>query len=201
MANALKVASWGASALAVALAAVMAFPPGEHGSGAGEADARAPAIASGSASKDAGGGLAAATGATDAATGVGGELGLTGDLDGGLGGSLDLALEAPPAGKGPKRVRFGVVLVTYEGAEDAPPKGARSKGEAATFAAKLDEDAKTDFHAAVSHGDPGSMDDVGQVERGVLEPSSETALFALPVGGVSGVVDTPRGFWIVKRLE
>jgi hypothetical protein len=93
-----------------------------------------------------------------------------------------------------------VVLVSYEGVEDAPRK-ARPKGEALALATKLAEEAKGDFHGAVQHGDSGSSDDVGVVTRGVLEPGPEGALFALPVGGVSGVIDTPRGFWIAKRLE
>lgn len=101
---------------------------------------------------------------------------------------------------GPREVRFGVVLVTYDGAQDVTSK-VRSKTEGLTLANKLAEEAKGDFHAAVSHGDSGSSEDVGVVTRGVLEPGSEAALFALPVGGVSSVIDTPRGYWIVKRLK
>ena len=113
--------------------------------------------------------------------------------------------DAPALPKGaPRHVRFGVVLVTYEGAEGAPDKGARHKPDALSLATKLADEARrdpTDFHATVQRGDNGSTDDVGQVTRGVLEPATEGVLFALPVGGVSGVIDTPRGFWIVKRLE
>jgi parvulin-like peptidyl-prolyl isomerase len=97
-------------------------------------------------------------------------------------------------------VRFGVVLVTYAGAEGAPPK-ARARDTALALATKLAEDAKGDFHAAVARGDDGSADDVGVVTRGVLEPASEAALFGLNAGSTSGVLDTPRGFWIVKRIE
>ena len=100
----------------------------------------------------------------------------------------------------PRRVRFGIVLVQYDGAEGADPK-ARSKAEARTMADKLAAEAKTDFHGAVQQGDSGSADDVGFVQRGVLETGPEYALFTLPVGGVSDVLDTPRGFWIAKRLE
>jgi hypothetical protein len=107
----------------------------------------------------------------------------------------------PPLGaKAPTQVRFGVVLVTYAGAEGAPPK-ARTKDAALALAAKLAEDAKGDFHSAVARGDDGSADDVGVVTRGVLEPASEAALFGLTAGSVSGVLDTPRGLWIVKRIE
>jgi hypothetical protein len=108
----------------------------------------------------------------------------------------------PALGKGaPRHVRFGVALVTYEGAEGAPDKGARRRADALALATKLADEGQSDFHASVQRGDPGSSDDVGEVTRGVLEPGSEAVLFALPVGGVSGVIDTPRGFWIVKRLE
>jgi len=107
-----------------------------------------------------------------------------------------------PLGKGaPRHVRFGVVLVTYEGAEGAPDKGARHKADALTLATTLATEGKADFHGTVQRGDTGSTDDVGEVARGVLEPAAEAVLFALPVGAVSGVIDTPRGFWIVKRLE
>jgi parvulin-like peptidyl-prolyl isomerase len=111
------------------------------------------------------------------------------------------AIDLTALGAGsPRHVGFGVVLVMYDGAQGAPDK-ARSRAEALTLATKLADEAKSDFHAAVQHGDTGSTDDVGQVARGVLEAPSEAVLFALPVGGVSGVIDTPRGFWIVKRLE
>jgi parvulin-like peptidyl-prolyl isomerase len=107
----------------------------------------------------------------------------------------------PPLGpKAPKHVRFGVVLVAYTGAEGASPK-ARSKSDALTLATKLALDAKGDFAGAVRNGDDGSATDVGVVDRNTLEPTSEAVLFALAVGGTSGVIDTPRGFWIVKRLE
>lgn len=102
--------------------------------------------------------------------------------------------------KAPKQVRFGVVLVTYAGAEGAP-KGARAKTEAAEVAKQLAADAQSDFHAAVQRGDSGSLDDAGRIPRGVLEPQVEFALFTLAPGGVSGVLETPRGYWIVKRIE
>ena len=93
----------------------------------------------------------------------------------------------------PQAVRFGVVLVAYAGAEDAP-RGARTKHDALELAQKLASQAKTDFHAAVRRGDEGSSDDVGSMRRGVLEPAPEYVLFSLPQGGVSDPVDTPRGY-------
>lgn len=102
--------------------------------------------------------------------------------------------------KSPRSVRFGVVLVVYDGAQSAPPN-ARSKREAFELAKKLAADAVTDFHAAVVRGDSGSIDDAGRMPRGVLEPAPEYVLFTTKPGSVSEPVDTPRGFWIVKRIE
>jgi hypothetical protein len=128
------------------------------------------------------------------------------DADGGLAAGVesdeakadDLSAGLPKGS--PKTVRFGVILVQYRGAELAPPS-ARPKPEALTLARSLAEAANTDFKAQVQRGDPGSMDDAGRIPRGVLEPAVEYALFMLPKGGVSEPIDTPRGFWIVRRIE
>ena len=61
--------------------------------------------------------------------------------------------------------------------------------------------ADTDFHAAVQQGDTGSADDVGRVLQGILEPPLEYQLFTLPPGQIAGPWDTPRGFWIVRRID
>jgi hypothetical protein len=121
--------------------------------------------------------------------------------DGGAGFTMPDGTPPPPLAPGaPRLVRFGVVLVTYAGAEDAP-RGARNKHDALELAQKLAAQAKSDFHAAVRRGDDGSADDVGSMRRGVLEPAPEYVLFSLPASGVSDPVDTPRGYWIVKRIE
>jgi hypothetical protein len=104
-----------------------------------------------------------------------------------------------PSGS-PKMVRFGVILVQYRGAQGAPA-GSRSKDDALSLARSIAEAARGDFKSQVSKGDPGSMEDAGRIPRGVLEPASEYALFTLAAGSVSDPVDTPRGFWIVKRIE
>ncbi len=121
--------------------------------------------------------------------------------DSGVGFVMTAGTPVPPMPpNAPRNVRFGVVLVAYAGAEDAP-RNARSKHDALELAQKLASQAKSDFHAAVRRGDEGSSDDVGSMRRGVLEPSPEYVLFSLPQGGVSDPIDTPRGFWIVKRIE
>lgn len=101
----------------------------------------------------------------------------------------------------PRSVEFGVVLVTYRGAQLAA-KDARSKAEARRKAAMLLELARSDFEEAVKKGDRGSTADAGTLPRGVLEPAIEYALFTLEPGQVyDSVLDTPRGFWIIRRNE
>ena len=104
----------------------------------------------------------------------------------------------------PRQVRVGVVLVSYEGAQPSAAGGrptTRSKADAKALADRLLVTAAQDFHLAVQQGDPGSADDLGRVKLGILEPAPEYVLFSLPVDGIGGPVDTPRGYWIVKRLE
>jgi hypothetical protein len=126
------------------------------------------------------------------------------DPDGGLHGGPASASSVEPAALlpsgSPKMVRFGVILIQYRGAQQAPPTS-RSKDEAFALARSIAEAARTDFKAQVSKGDPGSMEDAGRIPRGVLEPASEYALFTLSAGGVSDPIDTPKGYWIVKRIE
>jgi hypothetical protein len=123
-------------------------------------------------------------------------------MDGGLFvlAPTDAEPASPLPSSSPKMVRFGVILIQYRGAQGAPA-GSRSREEAVGLARSVGEAAKADFKGQVSKGDPGSMDDAGRIPRGVLEPAAEYALFTLAAGGVSDPIDTPRGFWIVKRIE
>jgi hypothetical protein len=126
-------------------------------------------------------------------------------MDGGAGGTMFDGSPVPPLSMdAPRSVRFGVVLVSYDGAQPSPTANRqtpRAKADARALALKLAATAKQDFHAAVQQGDPGSSDDIGRIKLGFLEPAPEYVLFTLPIDGVGGPVDTPRGFWIVKRLE
>lgn len=124
---------------------------------------------------------------------------LTGGSDAGV---RLLTGEAAPAlaGDAPKSIVFGVILVTYKGAQGAPPN-ARSRDAALELAKQLAEGAKQDFKATVAKGDKGSMENAGRMPRGMLEPAPEFVLFSLPKDGVSDPVETPRGFWIVRRIE
>jgi hypothetical protein len=109
---------------------------------------------------------------------------------------------APPRlpSDAPRSVELGVVLVRYRGAQLAGDE-APSRDEALVVATRLAKIAQSDFAMAVKQGDVGSAESVGVVRRGVLEPAIEYRLFTLPIGWVSELVDTPRGFWVMKRVR
>ena len=50
-----------------------------------------------------------------------------------------------------------------------------------------------------SSGKPGRGGDLGFFERGKMQPPFEAAAFALAVGELSGVVDSPSGLHIILR--
>lgn len=99
----------------------------------------------------------------------------------------------------PKQVGFGVILVFYRGAQGAP-QSARTREEALTLATTIATEAKSDFAAAAKKADVG-IENAGTMVRGVLEPVAEYTLFNLGVGDVGGPVDSPRGFYVFKRIE
>jgi hypothetical protein len=117
------------------------------------------------------------------------------------------AAAPPPSGlpvlpdDAPKTVSFGVILVAYRGAQGAP-KDAPAKEDALAKATRLLAEAQMSFEETVKKGDAGSVADAGRMPRGVLEPAIEYALFTLSKGSVyESPLDTPRGFWIVRRTR
>ena len=101
----------------------------------------------------------------------------------------------------PNDVVFGAVLITFEGSQGAPNK-ARSKAAALELAKHLLPVAQENFESAVKQGDPGSTANAGSIRRGILEPPVEYALFTLEKGAVYPLpVETPRGYWIMRRLK
>jgi hypothetical protein len=101
----------------------------------------------------------------------------------------------------PSLVRFGVIQFAYQGSQFASP-GTRSKEDAKKRALKAIEEAKTDFAAAAAKGDRGSTADAGRMPRGILEPAPEYLLFTLAKGQIyDQPVDTPRGYWVIRRID
>jgi len=101
----------------------------------------------------------------------------------------------------PRSCGFGAILLTHEGAQFAP-RHARSKSDAYSLAKALIPDAEKNFADTVKKGDPGSLADAGSISRGILERSVEYRLFSLEKGQVNpDPVETPRGYWVLKRLR
>lgn len=138
--------------------------------------------------------------------GAPGPLVESGGSDAGAEGSAFAVLpdgkRAPPLpATAPKTVDFGVILFSYHGAELAP-KTAPTRQEALEHAKAAIAEAKDDFGEAVKKGDHGSTSDAGRIPRGVLEPAVEYVLFTLPKNAVyDQPIDTPRGWWIVRRND
>src|SRR5690606_15401283 len=72
----------------------------------------------------------------------------------------------------PRRVKLGVALFRYRGAEGAGSQS-RTRDEAERLAVAALAKGGDDFGQVVALGDPGSAVDVGWVGRGVLERSVE----------------------------
>lgn len=111
---------------------------------------------------------------------------------------LPRAHALPP--NAPRRVRFGVILIQYRGAQ-LTSDTERSRAEAFALAERLAAVGRVDFARAAQQGDDGSTPDAGHIERGILEPGLEYELFTLEPGAVSRPLDTPRGFWVVRRID
>jgi peptidyl-prolyl cis-trans isomerase NIMA-interacting 1 len=111
----------------------------------------------------------------------------------------------PPTG--PTRVSARHILISYQGAEHAIPGVKRSEAEARTLADQIDRDAKAgkDWGELAKNTDePGSKEtggDLGAFTRGQMVPAFERTAFALQIGQVSDVVQTPFGFHIIQRYE
>ena len=128
------------------------------------------------------------------------------ELDDGLDDYRDWSLfpdgapvpDLPPGS--PPTVRFGAFLIPYEGAEYAP-KDAPTREQAQTRARELLKLARSDFELASEDAHAGGPD-LGRIHRGILEPALELALFSLKPGEIHpDPVDSPRGFWVLKRLK
>jgi hypothetical protein len=203
-----RIQRWASIVLGAAVVVLVAWltmeqmgharPRAESGDAGANANANANANAS-----DAGGGSGTGTATGTATAGSGnatGALDTTGDGGfslSGLSGLLDAG--AMPSGA-PRSVRLGVVLVQFAGAEGAS-SSARAKPDALKHALELADQAKTDWKGAVKAGDVGSSDDIGRIPRGVLDHNTELVVFSLEKDGISEPLETPKGYWIVRRVE
>jgi hypothetical protein len=105
------------------------------------------------------------------------------------------------AADAPKKIKLGVALFGYVGAEGASPRG-RSRASALEAAIEAQTLAGESFRRAIAKADPGSNEDIGWIQRGVLEKRVEYEVFRLKSGEVAATpVETPRGFWVVRRVK
>jgi parvulin-like peptidyl-prolyl isomerase len=100
------------------------------------------------------------------------------------------------------------ILIQYAGAEGTEPKVTRSKEEAQALVQgllkRIREQNADMAQLAREHSDCPSAPDGGELGRfthGELVPEFESALFGLSPGELSGVVETPFGYHIIRREE
>jgi len=125
-------------------------------------------------------------------------------------GSASVAPSASAAAQ-PEREIAGAqhVLVSYKGAELAPRTVTRSKDEAKKRAAealsKIKKDNMPFEEAAKKYSDDEGSKNIGgalgNFEKNAMPEAFSKATFAMKVGEISDVVETPRGFHIIKRTR
>ncbi len=109
---------------------------------------------------------------------------------------------------GPAEVGASHILISYKGAMRAAPYIEREKPEALIFANELLKTIQSggDFAklAEENSDDPGSAakgGSLGKFRREQMVPIFSDTAFALDVGSVSKVVESPFGFHIILRTE
>lgn len=118
------------------------------------------------------------------------------------------AESAAAEASGPAQIGARHVLISYRGAMRAAPYIQRSKDEARELAAQVVKQARSgaDFaELAQEHSDDrGSAANggsLGTFGRGQMVPEFSKAAFALDVGAVSEVVESPFGFHVILREQ
>ncbi|MDK1030846.1 MAG: peptidylprolyl isomerase [Planctomycetia bacterium] len=114
--------------------------------------------------------------------------------------------EDVPEEEAAKEIKASHILISYEGAQRTEAK--RTKAEAKTLAEKVLKEVRADgadFAAlAQKHSDGPSKTkggDLGLFGKGKMAPAFDEASFKLKVGEISGIVETPFGFHIIKRTQ
>jgi PPIC-type peptidyl-prolyl cis-trans isomerase-like protein len=100
------------------------------------------------------------------------------------------------------------VLVIYKGAKRAPKGVTRDRADAKARAeealAKIRSGTAFEEIVKAYSDDSGSVDrmgSVGKFRREAMDPAFSAAAFALKVGEVSDVVQTPFGYHVIKRTQ
>ncbi len=115
----------------------------------------------------------------------------------------------PDPATGPTRIGAKHILISYAGASHALPGATRTEAEALKLAQQIVAKAKApdaDWNALAAQytEEPGGKErsgDLGTFGHGQMVPAFDHAAFALKVGEVSGAVQSPFGFHVIKRYE
>ncbi len=115
---------------------------------------------------------------------------------------------APAANAGPATIGASHVLVMHRGSERVPPNVTRTREEARARIEDVLRRARAgqDFAALAREfsDEPGaatSAGSLGTFGHGAMVPAFERAAFALGVGQISDIVETPFGFHVIKRTQ
>jgi parvulin-like peptidyl-prolyl isomerase len=107
----------------------------------------------------------------------------------------------------PEEIAASHILISYQGAERS--SATRTKDEAKKLAEEVRTKATApgaDFAALAREysDEPGAKErggDLGGFKKGAMAKAFEEAAFQLKVGEISGVVETPFGFHIIRRTK
>jgi peptidyl-prolyl cis-trans isomerase SurA len=110
---------------------------------------------------------------------------------------------------GGERIAAEQILIRYRGAEQAPDSLHRSRSEALALAETLLATVRSpqvSFPVAAAAYSDDAMSAprggyVGEFRRGTMVKQFEDAAYALAEGEISGVVESPFGFHIIKRIK
>jgi parvulin-like peptidyl-prolyl isomerase len=109
--------------------------------------------------------------------------------------------------EGPEHIGARHILVAYRGAQRADPSVSRSREEAREIAMRVAAEVRggADFEQLWEQhsNEPGGQrgGDLGLFGRGQMVPAFEQAAFALAIGQISEVVETPFGFHVIQRTR
>lgn len=119
-----------------------------------------------------------------------------------------LKKEAALRAREPKSIAAKHILIMHDKSERKPPEVHRTKEEAKKRAEECLAKARkgADFDALVAEytDEPGGAErkgDLGTFEKKTMVKAFGDAAFALEVGQISNVVETPFGFHVIKRTE
>lgn len=103
----------------------------------------------------------------------------------------------------PDQVQASHILLMYAGSMRSTATRSKEEAESQIASLKAELDGGADFAVlAREHSDcPSSSQggDLGTFGRGMMVGEFENAAFALDVGAVSGVVETPFGYHLIHR--